>query len=187
MAGRPADDGELLSRAKRGDEDAYEEIVKRYSDIAFRTAYLITGSAADAEDATQEAFVKAFRALGGFRAGAPMRPWLMRIVANEAHNRNRSSGRRHQLELRLTEGFRQGDAAPSPEAAAAGHRQPTERGRPIGHRLPILLRAQRRRDRIRFALQRRHGQIEAFASARALARARRGGRTWLSWSPSSVN
>ena len=129
MAGRPADDGELLSRAKRGDENAYEEIVKRYSDIAFRTAYLITGSAADAEDATQEAFVKAFRALGGFRAGAPMRPWLMRIVANEAHNRNRSSGRRHQLELRLTEGFRQGDAAPSPEAAAVAR---DERRRLLG-------------------------------------------------------
>src|SRR5438552_1725395 len=62
--------------------------------------------------------MKAFRALDRFRAGADLRPWLLRIVANEARNRVRSSGRRHQLELRLTEGFRPGDAAPSPEAVA---------------------------------------------------------------------
>jgi RNA polymerase sigma-70 factor (ECF subfamily) len=97
---------------------AYEEIVQRYQNVAFRTAYVITGSAADAEDAAQEGFVKAYRALATFRPGAEPRPWLLRIVANEARNRVRSSGRRHQLELRLTEGYRPGGAAPSPEAAA---------------------------------------------------------------------
>src|SRR5258707_4601431 len=116
MEGRPTD-GELFSRAQRGNEDAYEEIVRRYQDIAFRIAYVITGSTADAEDAAQEGFVKAYRALARFRAGAEPRPWLLRIVANEARNRVRSSGRRHQLELRLAEGFRPGDAAPSPAAA----------------------------------------------------------------------
>ena len=118
MEGRPADDSELITRAQRGDSAAYEEIVQRYQQVAFRTAYVITGSAADAEDAAQEGFVKAYRALHRFRAGAELRPWLLRIVANEARNRVRSSGRRHRLELRLTEGFRPGDAAPSPEAVA---------------------------------------------------------------------
>ena len=108
----------MVSRAQRGDEAAYEEIVQLYQQIAFRTAYVITGSAADAEDAAQEGFVKAYRAIGRFRRGAPLRPWLLRIVANEARNRVRSSGRRHQLELRLSEGFRPGDAAQSPEAVA---------------------------------------------------------------------
>jgi len=117
MEGRPTD-GELFTRAQRGDQGAYEEIVRRYQDIAFRTAYVITGSTADAEDAAQEGFVKAYRALATFRAGAEPRPWLLCIVANEARNRARSAGRRHQLELRLFEGFRPGDAAPSPEAAA---------------------------------------------------------------------
>jgi RNA polymerase sigma-70 factor (ECF subfamily) len=117
MVGRPEDDAELLARAQRGSTHAYEEIVQRYQQIAFRTAYLITGSEAEAEDATQEGFVKAYRALAGFRTGADPRPWLLRIVANEARNRVRSAGRRHQLELRLAEGFRPGDAAPSPEAA----------------------------------------------------------------------
>ncbi len=120
MEGRPADDPDLITRAQRGDAAAYEEIVQRYQQIAFRTAYVVTGSAADAEDAAQEGFVKAFRALDRFREGADLRPWLLRIVANEARNRVRSSGRRHQLELRLTEGFRPGDAAPSPELRPRG-------------------------------------------------------------------
>jgi RNA polymerase sigma factor (sigma-70 family) len=118
MEGRPADDSELFARAQRGDTAAYEEIVHRYQQVAFRTAYVITGSAQDAEDAAQDAFIKAYRALDRFRTGAEPRPWLLRIVANEARNRVRSAGRRHGLELRLVEGFRQGDAAPSPEAAA---------------------------------------------------------------------
>lgn len=118
MEGRPEDDSELFARAQRGDTAAYEEIVRRYQQLAFRTAYVITGSAAEAEDAAQDGFVKAFRALDRFRPGAPPRPWLLRIVANEARNRVRSTRRRLGLELRLAEGFRPGDAAPSPEAAA---------------------------------------------------------------------
>ena len=118
MEGRPPDDSSLVARALGGDKAAYEEIVQRYQQVAFRTAYVITGSAADAEDSAQEGFVKAYRALRSFRPGAQLRPWLLRIVANEARNQIRSSGRRQRLELRLTEGFRPGDAAPSPEAAA---------------------------------------------------------------------
>src|SRR2546425_7553532 len=117
MEGRPTD-GDLFTRAQRGDKAAYEDIVRRYQEVAFRTAYVITGSSADAEDAAQEGFVKAYRALATFRTGAEPRPWLLRIVANEARNRARSAGRRHRLELRLAERFRPGDAAPSPEAAA---------------------------------------------------------------------
>ena len=112
MEGRPEDDSELFARAQRGDTAAYEEIVRRYQQLAFRTAYVITGSAAEAEDAAQDGFVKAFRALDSFRRGAPPRPWLLRIVANEARNRVRSAQRRLGLELRLA------DAAPSPEAAS---------------------------------------------------------------------
>src|SRR5438552_11250330 len=116
MEGRPADDPDLITRAQRGDKAAYEEIVQRYQQIAFRTAYVVTGSAADAEDAAQEGFVKAYRALATFRTGAEPRPWLLRIVANEARNRARAAGRRHRFELRMAERFRPGDAAPSPEA-----------------------------------------------------------------------
>ena len=85
--------------------------------IAFRVALVAAGDRGDAEEAVQDGFVKAYRALGRFREGAPFRPWLLRIVANEARNRRRSSGRRAGLALRAAAAA-SGDAAPSPEAAA---------------------------------------------------------------------
>ena len=88
-----------------------------YQGIAFRTAYVIARNAGDAEDAAQDGFVKAWRALGRFREGAPFRPWLLRIVANEASNRRRSAGRRASLALRAATEEPSGGAAPSPEAA----------------------------------------------------------------------
>ena len=89
-----------------------------HQEIAFRVAYLITGNAADAEDAVQEGLLKAWRALGRFRPEAPFRPWLLQIVANEARNRRRSGGRRAALALRAEREEVSGDAAPSPEADA---------------------------------------------------------------------
>ncbi len=114
---RPPSEEELVERARRGDEDAYEELVRAHQGIAFRTAYLLAGSAAEAEDAAQEAFVKAYRALGRFRRGSPFRPWLLQIVANEARNRRRSAGRRSALTLRAGAQGSSGGAAPSPEGA----------------------------------------------------------------------
>ena len=118
MGGRPLDDTSLIQRAQGGDLGAYGELMRRYQDVAFRTAYLITGSAAAAEDAAQEAFVKAYYALDRFRLGAPWRPWLLRIVANQARNQRKAEQRRASLALRVGEGRLEGDAAPSPEAAA---------------------------------------------------------------------
>jgi len=93
--------------------------------IAFRTAYLIAGNAADAEDATQEGFVKAFYALSRFRPGAPFRPWVLQIVANEARNRRRSAGRRAALVMRTAADAPSGEAAPSPEAALISSEEQT--------------------------------------------------------------
>jgi RNA polymerase sigma factor (sigma-70 family) len=122
VEGRPADDriddGELVERARRGDVEAYEQLVQRYQGLASRVAYLVARDAADAEDAAQEAFVKAFYALDRFRKGAAFKPWLLRIVTNEALNRRRSAGRRAGLALRAAEEPVSGDAAPSPETAA---------------------------------------------------------------------
>jgi RNA polymerase sigma-70 factor (ECF subfamily) len=123
VEGRPlhdvdvSDDRELVVRARRGDDDSYRSLVDRYQTIAFRTAYFVCGSAADAEEAAQDGFVKAHAALGRFREDAPFRPWLLAIVANEARNRRRSAGRRAGLALRAAQELPSGDAAPSPEAA----------------------------------------------------------------------
>jgi len=126
VEGRPPDDVTLAERATRGDERAFEELVRMHQGIAFRTAYLLTGSAADAEDAAQAGFVKAWAGLPRFRRGAPFRPWLLRIVANEAHNRRRSAGRQEALRLRSNAARPPDDAAPSPEAAATGHERREE-------------------------------------------------------------
>jgi RNA polymerase sigma factor (sigma-70 family) len=126
VVGRPLDESELIRRAQRGDTHAYEELVNAYQGIAFRTAYLIARNASDAEDAAQDGFVKAWRALGRFREGAPFRPWLLRIVANEASNRRRSAGRRAGLALRAATAEPSGDAAPSPEAALLSSEQRAE-------------------------------------------------------------
>lgn len=101
----------------RGDVNAYAELVRMHEQIAFRTAHLITRDAADAQEAAQDGFVKAYGALWRFRAGAPFRPWLLRIVGNEAHNRRRSAGRRAGLARRAADDRISGGAAPSPEAA----------------------------------------------------------------------
>src|SRR5436190_7728488 len=114
VEGRPLEESELVRRARRGDERAFAELVRMHQQIAFRVAYLITGN--EAEDAVQEAVLKAWRALGRFRPGAPFRPWLLRIVANEARNRRRSAGRRAELVLRAGREDVSGGAAPSPEA-----------------------------------------------------------------------
>ena len=118
MVDRPLDEAALIDRTKRGDADAYETLVHTYQGLAFRTAYVISGSAADAEEAAQDAFVKAYRAIGRFRTGEPFRPWLLRIVANEARNRRRSAGRRAQLALRVAGEQGSGGAVPSPEGSA---------------------------------------------------------------------
>lgn len=91
--------------------------MRAHQGIAFRTAFLIARDPSDAEEAAQDGFVKAYRALGRFRRGAPFRPWLLQIVANEARNRRRTAGRRANLALRLADEARPGDAVPSPEAA----------------------------------------------------------------------
>jgi RNA polymerase sigma-70 factor (ECF subfamily) len=125
VVGRPLTEHELVERARDGDSVAYATLVRDHEEIAFRIAYVICGNAADAEEAAQDAFVKAYNALGRFRSGEPLRPWLLAIVANEARNRRRSAGRRAALVLRAAgEGRPSGEAAPSPEAALlAGERR----------------------------------------------------------------
>jgi RNA polymerase sigma factor (sigma-70 family) len=121
VEGRPLDERDLVESARRGDVDAYEQLVRIHQGIAQRVAYLVTRDATEAEDAAQEAFVKAFYALGRFRADASFRPWLLKIVTNEARNRRRSAGRREGLVLRAVSERPSEDAAPSSEAVALTH------------------------------------------------------------------
>ena len=114
-------DGELVERAQRGDVDAFEALVDRHRRVALRVAYAVAGD--DAEDAVQDAFVKAYGALGRFRAGSPFRPWMLRIVANEARNRRRSANRRSTLALRVVDPATDGGASPEDAAVASERRR----------------------------------------------------------------
>jgi RNA polymerase sigma-70 factor (ECF subfamily) len=114
---RPLDESDLLERARSGDRAAFDELMTRHQGIALRTAYVITADRGDAEEATQNAFLKAYFALGRFRRGAGFRPWLLRIVVNEARNVRRSARRRAGLALRAAEEWAP-PAAASAEAAA---------------------------------------------------------------------
>ena len=91
------DEAAILARLRGGDSAAYGELVLRHAPMAKRTAVFL-GAGADADDVVQEAFVKAYRALDGFRDGAAFRPWLLRIVANETRNCLRSRSRRSRRE-----------------------------------------------------------------------------------------
>lgn len=67
--------------------------MRTHQEPVFRLAYLLLGDPDEAEDIAQETFVRAYRALKGFDPERPLRPWLLRIASNLAHNRHRSIGR----------------------------------------------------------------------------------------------
>ncbi len=118
-------DRDLVVAALDGRGEAYAELVRRHEAVAHRVAAVILHSATDAEDVTQDAFVKAYQHLNRFRLDAPFRPWLLRIVGNEARNRRRSGGRRTYYEARvLHDPDRQSEyGQPESEALAAADRE----------------------------------------------------------------
>jgi RNA polymerase sigma-70 factor (ECF subfamily) len=85
-------DTELAARAADGDTHAFEAIMRRHNRLLFRSARSILKSDAETEDALQEAYLRAWRALGSFRAEAKLSTWLVRIVINEALGRLRRRG-----------------------------------------------------------------------------------------------
>lgn len=86
---RSLPDPELAARAIRGDAGAFEAIMRRYNQVLFRTARSVLRSDEETEDALQDAYLSAWRALGSYRAEAKLSTWLVRIVLNEALGRVR--------------------------------------------------------------------------------------------------
>lgn len=84
-----APDGEIIKAARQGDNQAQEELVRRYWDEAARSALLIIGDEYWAEDAAQETFISALSSLKKFDLGRPFAPWLHRIAVNKAIDRAR--------------------------------------------------------------------------------------------------
>src|SRR5258706_2853985 len=84
--GRPDEDGELVARFLRGDEPAFDELVRRHRMGIYRVAHRLLGNHAEADDVSQETFLRAYRALRGFRGDAAFRTWITRIAINLALN-----------------------------------------------------------------------------------------------------
>jgi RNA polymerase sigma-70 factor (ECF subfamily) len=92
------DEAALIQQAQQGDVDAYNRLVLHYQDQAFGVAYRIMGDSDSAADATQEAFISAYRALGSFRGGS-FKSWLLRIVTNACYDELRRRKRRPKASL----------------------------------------------------------------------------------------
>ena len=86
-------DTELIEAVRAGDMRALEALMRRHNRMLYRTARAILGDDAEAEDAVQEAYLRAYRGLAGFRGEAKLSTWLVRIVANEALMRRRRRAR----------------------------------------------------------------------------------------------
>lgn len=87
------DETALIREAKRDDLDAFNRLVLEYEGIAYHIAYRIMGEKQSAEDATQDAFISAYRSLKSFRGGS-FRSWLLRIVTNACYDELRKRKRR---------------------------------------------------------------------------------------------
>src|SRR5262245_25686608 len=95
----PAEEADLVRAAQAGDSRAFSEIVRRYQRAVYRVAYGFTRIPADADDLAQETFVRAYQAIGRFRVGEPLYPWLSRIASNLALSLLRRRKRRPETPL----------------------------------------------------------------------------------------
>jgi RNA polymerase sigma-70 factor (ECF subfamily) len=116
-----ASDLELAARAMAGDAAAFEAIMRRHNRLLFRTARSVLKSDAETEDAVQEAYLSAWRALGQFRSDAKLSTWLVRIVLNEALGRVR---RRASNVVSFGLGTQHEHAPPEPDMQADQDQQP---------------------------------------------------------------
>ncbi|MGE0228687.1 MAG: RNA polymerase sigma factor [Dehalococcoidia bacterium] len=147
--GLPDDTAALVRRARAGEVAAFNALVVQHQDAAYSLALRFLGSQQAAEDATQEAFLRAYRGLGRFE-GERFRPWLLSIVANAARDELRRQRRRPQRSLDAARDdpdrptIDPPDPGPSPEATALrgelrGHLEAALRTLPEDWRMVVLL------------------------------------------------
>jgi RNA polymerase sigma-70 factor (ECF subfamily) len=98
------DERALIKAARKGDTQAFNQLVRAYQGLAYNVAFRILGDAEAAADATQDAFLSAFQAVSGFRGGS-FKAWLLRIVTNACYDQLRRKQRRptNSLEALLIE------------------------------------------------------------------------------------
>jgi len=112
---RMEDDVADVAAARAGDEEAFRRLVERHSRNVFRLAFRMTGNEHDAEDAVQDAFIKAYRRLDQFESRANFGTWLHRIAANCSYDLLRSRQRRSEMPLETEADESDARSLPSPE------------------------------------------------------------------------
>lgn len=127
-------DAELARRVAHGEDEAIRFLLKRHNQSLFRTARAILRDDAEAEDAVQEAYLQAYRAMGSFRGDARLSTWLIRIAVNEAIARSRKMRRSAEVIVL--------DSHPDSEAPAA---ETTMSGNPENQPERQAVRAETRR------------------------------------------
>lgn len=90
---------ELITRSQNGDIDAFEELVAKYERKVFAIAYRFMGNPEDANDLTQEAFLKAYQSIKGFRQEASFSTWIARIVSNVCRDQLRKVKKTNESSL----------------------------------------------------------------------------------------
>jgi len=126
-------DLELVERARSGDDAALGALAQRHHAAAYRVALGFVHEDDLAQDVVQDAFLKAFRALGGFRADASFRTWLLTITANEAKGALRKKGRRRETALDEAGEIGSEEGGPAHDAIV---RQEASRARTMLEQLP---------------------------------------------------
>lgn len=116
----PGEEAARVLEAQKGSQAAFAEIVRGYQRAVYRVAYGLTRNAADADDLAQETFVRAWQAIGRFRVGEPLYPWLSRIAVNLALSLHRRRKRRPEQSIEpLVESGRQWGVDDDPADHAA--------------------------------------------------------------------
>lgn len=133
-----ADDATDLDRARSGDRTAFGRLVQQYQKRVYAAALHLLGNHADADDATQETFVRAYRALGTFDGRSEFFTWLYRIAVNTSLNFMRSGRRKGALGMRG--GAEASHLGGRPEALGMSPRDP-ERHREISTEMQRVLEA----------------------------------------------
>lgn len=83
----------LVQQLKRGNKEAFDRLYEKYKNLVIRTAYLITGSTSDSEDAAQETFVKVYLHISELKNDAGFKPWMMQILVRTAYRMCKKRGR----------------------------------------------------------------------------------------------
>ena len=127
------EDGDLVARAKEGDERALDELVSRHHQVVYRVVLGILRDPDLAADAAQDAFLRAFRGLRGFRGQSAFRTWLLTIATNEARGTIRRRKTRRETSLADAPELEANDGPPDRSVA---RREEVDRVRDLLARLP---------------------------------------------------